>query len=660
MAVGRAGVMQSSAVRVDLRDQPAGGQRWSDVAIAVGLYLAAVAYFAIGIRSGIELSDTGMLLYPSWRVAHGAVPLRDFIHLFGPAGFALNAALLRWCGVDLMVIRVSLLVINGAIAVLTYLVARLAAGRPFALIAYALTVAVWGVPNWVSSIPYPNHCAIVLILMSLLVVIAWQRRFLVAWALAGTCCGVAATFKQTSGVFALLGLGLFLVWDPTTDAVPRLPGGTASARAVRALFLVGGFAMCVAYLWPANTVWNVVILFGPVAASFALLAGRELRGTVGAPERGAWGLIAAGAGFAVPIAAWTAYFAAHGALEALYAGAVGGSLPPVHWFEPLAQPPWRVLLLIGLVLAAAAALRCARTDESRLVRRLGAGSLMVLVVGVGTMLVEIVDWPESSWELIWGASLLPFLAVWGTLPLVFPELGAWLPQWARPAAVPASFALFASIGSMSLLFLYPSADFAHLLMGLPLFLPLVAMIAARWYRVSGATPRAGRAAAAVAIAAITALLAGPFVALLVRDAREPRLPATFARATGVHGTDARFEDAAELVRYLDVQAPELPLFILGNEQLLYFLSGRDSILPREEFVLYMLGFGTTTDDDARAFLPPDRIIERLTAARPLVVDYSDPRAAPFRRAYPEVASFLAAHYGVARVIGPYRVLGWAR
>jgi hypothetical protein len=632
-----------------------------ETAIAAVLFAASAAYFSLGIERGIELTDAGMLLYPSWRVARGpAAPELDFMQVFGPANFVLNGALLRWFGADLSVVRGSLVVIKATAAVLAYLATWIGAGRLAGLLVYALVVAVWGVPNWVFNTPYPNHYALTLTLLAPLAAVALRRRFLAAWLAAGVCCGAAATFKQTSGVFTLLGLGLYLVWDPGAGAGPPFPGGRPAARGVRALFLAGALAVCVAYQWPQNAAWNVALLFGPAAICLALLGAREWRAAVEAPERGAWGLLAAGLGFALPLIAWAVYFALSGGASTAYLESLASLPGLIHWFEPLTPPPSRAVLIIVLMTAVVIAVRVARRLVYTAARWIASAVAVLSIVAIAVVVPRTFAAPDDYWELIWPTALLPFAVTWAALPFLFAEIAAWSPGRLQTAPAPPLFALFACLAISAQLLFYPSSDFAHLLMALPLFLPPAAMLAVRWYRVPNPGGRAGRAAAAATVVGMVALLAAPFGGLLIGTLGEPVAKRSFARAPGVRGSGDRFEQAAELVQYLDAQAPALPLFVLGNESLLYLLSGRDSILPREEFLFYMIGFGAITRDDARALLSADAMVDRIRSSAPIVVDYTDHRGHRFRRTYPEVAFYLDTHYRVAKEIGPYRVLGWAR
>src|SRR5262245_48282692 len=162
------------------------------------LFALAAGYFALGAPLTLEWTDEGQIVYPSWRVAQGAMPYRDFHHVYGPSLFYLNGALLRLFDADLAVVRASLVALRAAIAVLAYVLASRLATRPWALAAWLLTVAVFGAPWWIFNTPYANHYALACTCAGLLAYLAAPGTPRGAgWA--GLCVGVAATFKQTNG-----------------------------------------------------------------------------------------------------------------------------------------------------------------------------------------------------------------------------------------------------------------------------------------------------------------------------------------------------------------------------------------------------------------------------------------------------------------------------
>jgi len=211
------------------------------------LFFLSLLYFAVGCLSHLEPIDEGQLVYPSWRVAEGAIPFRDFMHLYGPSPFFLNGALFRWFGHDLLVLRLSLAVLKAGAAVVVFLSASHLMSRSFAWLVSGLFVAVWGFP-WAFNSPYPNHYAMTAVLAGMLVFLCLPRRFLLGCFLAGLSFGLAATFKQTTGAFAAVWFALFLLVErppvPPEEGHWNVGGGAAAlaSRLVRWAVVAGAFA----------------------------------------------------------------------------------------------------------------------------------------------------------------------------------------------------------------------------------------------------------------------------------------------------------------------------------------------------------------------------------------------------------------------------------
>ena len=243
---------------------------------ALALVALGVVYFARALPLGLELTENGMILYPSWRVARGAVPYRDFVQLFGPSLYYANAAVFAFAGPELLAVRWLVLVLKVVILALAYLCARRVASTAWALACVVALGLVWGTPWWLFNTPYANHFALALCLAGVWLSLALPARLVVRSAAAGLCFGAAATFKQTSGLFALMALALALLISPTDEPAggPRWLMGHGG-RLVRWLALAASAALVVAYFAPGWTAWTLLALALPVAVLLAALARRE-------------------------------------------------------------------------------------------------------------------------------------------------------------------------------------------------------------------------------------------------------------------------------------------------------------------------------------------------------------------------------------------------
>ena len=130
------------------------------------------------------------------------------------------------------------------------------------------------------------------------------------------------------------------------------------------------------------------------------------------------------------------------------------------------------------------------------------------------------------------------------------------------------------------------------------------------------------------------------------------------RATGIRGTQPKFGEVAALVGYLRAEAPaQRDLFVLSGEQLLYFLADRRSVFEAREFTFYLLLSGQLSDDDARRLVDEQRLVEKLAAAQPVIVEGGDARTAGrLRRVFPSMSRYLDSHYHIVARLGDYRVL----
>ncbi len=657
--------------------------------VVLALFSVAALYFTQGITANLELSDEGCIIYPIWRVSEGAIPYRDFRQLYGPSVFFVNAALFRLFGTDLLVIRISLVVLKALVAVLVYLLARRVARWPFALIAYLLCVAVWGVPWWMLNSPYASHWAIALNLTALLTFLSLSDRPRAAGFVAGVFFGLATTFKQTTGVFGFTSLLVFLACE-----VPAPPPGVGQtnrrAVLVRLATVLAAAGLLVAYLGPHLMSWSTLLLLAPIATTLVARTVRAVRtGTWSKASLSSLSPMAfAALGMALPLLAYGAFYASNGSLAAVADNLVYGlpqrisrfvSLPGwgvrrPEWFslQDPAGPQLGTVVSALAVVAAFAALRLwpkvqAGQQPQRFLQRVAIGMCLLAIaawlrdvwlVGGLTRYIDDGRWlAEVNRLLFW----IPLLLVWGSFVSLLRMPGGATGAVGQQRRSLHLLHLHAAIGLCQL---YPTADIWHVLMILPAFLPLLAYELDWPQEAQTDVPWsfAGRGLPAALCVTLLIWLALPFVSgLVLTNAHRPSTGPVFSRATGIWDSRDKLAEAAALVSYLQrATPPEQPILVLSSEPAIYFLAERVSALDNEEYTLYLIGTNLISQEDARGMLDQDRIVARLGAARPVVVDYvGSPASARFIETLPQVANYIRNHYRVARVIGNYRVLQWA-
>jgi hypothetical protein len=624
----------------------------------LGLFVVGVGYGLLGSGLSLDWVDEGQIIYLSWRVAEGALPYRDFQNIYGPSVFFLNGSLFRLFGEDLWVTRVSLTVLKAGLAVVVYLCTLRLGPRPVALGAWLLCIVVWGLPWPYLTTPYPNFYGVSLSMGGLLVLARFRGtgRQGRGYVLAGLCFGLAATFKQTNGLFAYCAVILHLVSLRSETLVPggleRL-GARVPDRAVGAsrwLVLAACGVLFAVYLARANTPANFVLLIAPAVVALLALAIAELRSPATREVRTAalcsMLLLSLGAG--LPILLVSAYFALHGLLPALAYNTVFGLPQKIEWLVPLPTFGWEAGLfalgLFGIVLSIRRGIADPSTSGNE--RGLSRGSLAVGLIALCAVVLGLArqgqNWVFPAADLV---IVVFFLLVWGSL-LVTLRSGSGAEQ-AR---------LFALYGATAVLFLYPSADAPHALLSLPAVLPLLACCLVPG-RARGEASSDGRSSYVSALA--IAALASPFVYLQVVGRLIERVPRpSFERASGIEVTGEFYRDGTRLVRYLDQEGlSQRPLLVISGKPMAYFLAGRPSLVDPFEYALYLIGLGVLTGEDARELVDEEKLIEVLRTAHPLLVtDSSDDGAARVAQALPRVRAEVEEHFEVLSKIGLFSIL----
>jgi hypothetical protein len=616
------------------------------------LWGLAAAYFYLGVGDAIECVDEGHLVYFSWRAAEGALPYRDFQHWYGPSVFFWNGLLFRLFGPDLLVVRVALLALRAALAVSVFLSTRVLAGTPAALLAYAVTVAIGGAPLWIFTTPYASSYQLPLVLGSLtafLLMPAWPRGRLL---LVGACLGLAATFKPTGGLFPLAGFVVFLLarhHRSADGAVGRAPWrglAIAAAAGVLAALAVLGASM--------GDPGTVALLLLPLV----LLALRALYRVRCAPDhvlaRNLVDVAWLALGCTIAPAFLAAYYAAHGELTALAWSTLFGLPRMFTYFVPYPLPHRDMLPILGLAAVTLAALSPGRpaAPRSAIARSLTAGGGLVLTAA---LVLHSVPRTTDDW-------LLAALRLWSLVPPAVVWVSSLALMRATDAEPLEPIGAVTHVTSALLPLLAPVADLLHVVLMLPMFLPLTAWaLHALWTRAALDAEPARHAWALVLLAAWVVAATGPLVlgrvsAELARDAPF----AVYDRATGV--VDRRPDAAAlsEVVRYLRTHvAPGDRVLVVPSQAMIYFLSGRRSALDRDEFFFYAATAGPQLSAaDARRFADEAEAIRRLETERPVLVRGKGAAAAAFRAAFPDLAEYLARSYRRVVGFGPYEILEW--
>ncbi len=638
------------------------------------LFALASAYLRLGLFIPIEWADEGVIVYAIWRVAEGELPYRDFQQMYPPSLFFLGGFLFRLFGSDLAVLRYLVLATKAATCVMVYVGARRISGRAFALIAYAVAVALLGIAWPILTTPYASFFGTALCLAGLLSFLASERRLLYGCAIAGLCFGIAATFKQTTGAFAFLALALFLLVDEGEGG--SRPGRILATlvRTSRWFVLLFAAAVSVFYLAPRNPLGNLALLLAPVLFLTGHLALRELRRPP-APEnqlRSFWGLVALTLAFLLPLAGYATLYVSLGLGAEILFNIVSGIPSAISWISPFPAPTITFVLwqVAGFGVFASAVIWRGHSAGTLRGRRLWTFRGLLAVSLLALIALAVQGWQaraETHW--FWASSdllfSLPFVLVWLSIAEVVRLGQVEVPSGS--AGQRRAFVLFTGYATMALLWLYPAADIWHILGVLPSCLPLLAYLLERFWQIPGETGRNLRSrqlGAAVLIGAFCLAVVLPAAVDLLREWRaEPAFVPSLPRATGVRGVSRPYSShpsGGDVVRYLNhEERRDEPIFVLSGKPLFYFLTDRVSPVQESEYLLYLAAHDSIHQETARELLDEAELIRRFREVRPLIIDDGfDDRGQNVRLMYPRFASFLRANYRPEKKFGRFQVLSW--
>jgi hypothetical protein len=613
--------------------------------VLAALWTVAAAWFVPGTLVTLEGVDEGHLVYFASRVAEGALPYRDFHHMYGPGTFFLNGALLALAGQDLLAVRLGLVVVKATLSVAVAYLASAAGGVAFGLLAWGVLLAVWGAPLWVFATPYASVYQVTFDLLALAALLALRGRSRAF--LAGVCLGVAGTFKQTSGLLAAVGILAFLLYEGCSDEAPH-GRGDPLATAIRLALLGAGLAATGVYAASFSELRALVILLTPLAILVTWLGARIVR------DRGrrrddliavAWTIL----GAAVAPAAYLLYYALRGASGALLNDTLWGLPQKVVVVVPLAPFAGAAALQSAVVILVLVAVELGRRGVAgRGTRRAASwGAAAATVAALATIVVT----PQTVLPASWGrADLSPALISW------LPVMVTWIAvvQFLSAPVVPAASAAPVFLACLLLPGLQPIGDLPHILLALPVFLLPLAALAARY--ADRGWP--GSRVATLAVGVLAVALVTPFARSFGGTIAQFRVPAPgYERATGVRDSSRSAGDLRALIAYLERTPADTRLLVLPNTPIIHFLAGRRSALDMEDFGVILGTYSHVSDDDARALVNQDAVIPRLEREPVLVVLLpNDPAMPAVRRVFPELVAFVDARFREVMRFGPYEVL----
>jgi hypothetical protein len=636
----------------------------SETAIALVIFIAALTYFNHTLNLTLELRDEGFLLFNIARVAHGEIPHRDFIEIYGPGVYALTAPVFRIFGDRVLPVRELLAVFRAAAVAFSYLIARHFVPRPFALLGTFVATAYWGWSVWSLTTPYAALFTIPLCMLSLLLLLIGESRGgRGTYILSGIICGAALLFKWSLAAVSAYGMVLAIC----AGAMLREPSaiGPRSHRVPVLIAWVLAGALIVVPFRSTLTAVDYLFHLAPIHALLALVALRFARfGDGRSAFTRATPLVARyAAGFLVAPALVAVLYLSWGSLGDLIHNTVTRPLNYRNYYMPTRLPRLdsvSFLLCIGAFVTGALALLGGSRRLAVAFSVLGS-----LLAPFGYLSLKAYGNVSSSLEAL--ITRLPAIVAFATLALVATVLARRRPFESERALVALIAALF--FQEMMTFQIFPRGTYNVTLM-LGTLAPLIAYLTHRWYTIAAAghapSSRLRRAAAFLLVATLPMLFVGEKVRYVI-SAPSPRdLAYTALHAPSLQGIRpkpqvyerrnlAAFDG---LIRRLEQTEPsDAPVFALNNEPMIYFASGREPLFKDHLLILFLAGWNLLPENDRDA-PSASALIERLDR-RPetiLVARQGDTSTAKLMKFFPQLARYIEENYRVEDQVGNYRIL----
>lgn len=629
-----------------------------DLALCAALFAGAMAWFWLTLTRTFDLKDEGYFLYAASRVAAGAVPHRDFADIYGPGPYWLNALVLRWFDGRILPVRIVVALFKASAVVVTYLLARPLVSRPAALLSGLLAIVYWGRYAWNLNAPYGVLYTLPLCMVSAaLLPRALQARSALRLFASGVPLGLGLLFKQTLPLLVGLALALAIFGVRLLER-PRRVGDGRKAAGIASVWLLAGLAFTLAFASQLS-VRNYLLHLLPIHAVLGLFAVATARREAARGHDLVRDLAAFTLGAAlVPVAVGLLY-ASWGALDDLFLGMFVFPATVPNYAIPLQLPPLDLALAVAGAVALQTAALLALGSRTR-------PALLLLVAGtaalvVGALILEPVKPEVYDLYHLWSQApplvepTLGFVAVAAALGVFGPVL--LHPERTDPARLAPAVCLFL-FQTVMIFHVFPRASWNVWILTASLA-PLFGVLFDRWLGLArGPDPAIWRrrAAAIVALALPLWLTAGIVHAVLDVD-WDARRAIAVKSAEGIR-VDARtfrrskLRHFERLVAFLE-RSGDAPVFLLSNQWMILYASGRPALYRGPEFYLAHQGY-----DMLPLGVLDDEAMLQILRATPdaVVIEVEGKWGRRIRLALPRVSAFVDRSYSERARFGPYRVL----
>jgi len=636
----------------------------------------AAAYFSPAANRFLNPDDEGYLLYNFDRFARGDLPHRDFYDIYGALTYFLGGALFKLFGTKLLAIRIFVVVLMAAMAGLIFLIGCRVMPRRFALLGSALFVIYWGDPVF-PLVLYGNHCAHLLALVGILCVVAYvdggKKRWILA---AGFCAGLGLLFKLPVGVFTLMAFGLFLSFKEQfpSFAEPDEEGPVLRYSHLARISRLSKFALVIAVAAVFTLYFSVfhldfshfVIFLLPLYIFLGWMLTREasiLRALSPDESRARWtsfkeflaevALLAAGPVFLFALQILF-YYLVGGLHEMLYDTFVLPSAIDYYW--PMDSPGLHAALIvvIGVLVLLTVLIGRHWGGKNRITK-----AVFFAAVLAASLAPTAYVFMRNMLGMVWRARVSHVLPT-SSLLVTFPILLKLKEDNPGDAGLKLVLSLYYIFSCLFFIISFPRTDVSHIVHASTVIFVIAAFLL--WKldeggkHVFGGGARARRSACGVAVFILIGLAflwnLRVYFTWEVFDLNNPR-----AQNLKIHRT----ESYINLIKTVDFirehTLPDERIFVISEQQVIYFLSGRDTALMKENYFTYLSNL-SFIDADSSVRLTDERIIERLRELKPrfVIEERDDNETRCFLRTWPKTAAYIRAAYSPVAHFKKFQIL----